>query len=124
MRTSWVSQLGRPALWAKETKGTRDCAMHTVDGKIHVFSGTTSKAKIGCAVLDLATEKWNHLSIFARIPPADYDVPGPRKYVASWVDGEDENMYLLQGMMDREALEMFDQAHTSRKSHGYDDCWT
>lgn len=127
MQTSWVDHSGKPAPWPQEIDGLSDYAMHVANGKIYVFGGTVDKAKMGCnflAVLDLATKTWRHLSGFARIPPADYDTPGPRKYVASWVDGKGEKIYLLQGMADRAASEMLHQAHAARDSHGYDDFWS
>ncbi|KZT69127.1 hypothetical protein DAEQUDRAFT_670092, partial [Daedalea quercina L-15889] len=127
MQTTWVDRAGNPVPWPLEDDGLCDYAMHIVQGQLYVFCGTTDKARMGCsifAVLDLATKKWQHLTGVAVIPPAGYDEPGPRKYVASWVDGKEENIYVLQGMADRAASEMFHQAHASPESHGYDDFWS
>ncbi|TFY55717.1 hypothetical protein EVJ58_g8073 [Rhodofomes roseus] len=125
--TSWVDRSGKPGPWPIADDELSDYAMHVVDGRMYVFGGAAHKAKMGCnlfAVLDLGTRKWQRLSGVAKIPEANPDEPGPRKYVASWVDGKNESIYLLQGMADRAASEMFHQAHAACDSHGYDDFWS
>lgn len=127
MLTSWVDQSGRPMSWPIPDDELSDYAMHVADGRMYVFGGSAKDAKMGCnllAVLDLSTKKWQHLSGIADMPDANPDEPGPRKYVASWVDKTNENIYLLQGMADRAASEMFHQAHAAHDSHGYDDFWS
>ncbi|KAH9836148.1 uncharacterized protein C8Q71DRAFT_760870 [Rhodofomes roseus] len=125
--TRCVDRAGEPVSWPIPDGTLSSYAMHVADGRMYVFGGAAKGADLGCnffAVLDLSTKTWQHLSGVARMPEADPDEPGPRRYVASWVDGRKENVYLLQGMADRAAAEMFDQAHVACNSHGYDDFWS
>ncbi|KAH9932855.1 uncharacterized protein B0H18DRAFT_1092989 [Fomitopsis serialis] len=119
VKTRWVDQSGKPIPWPIPREDLTDYAMHIIR------DGCT--CLMGCnllAVLDLSTKKWQHLSGVADMPRAGYDVPGPRKYFASWVDGPQENIYLLQGVADRAASEMHHQPQGAHDSHGYDDFWS
>lgn len=127
LRTGFVDSSGNPGPWPLADKNLSDYSMQIVRGRLYVFGGSTKNCKMGCnffAVLNLATRVWEHLSGAPGLPAADYDCPGPRKYLGSWVDEKDERIYVLQGMADLAASKMFNQPHAADHSYGYDDLWS
>ncbi|KAI9062026.1 galactose oxidase [Trametes sanguinea] len=127
MQTRFVDASGKTEKWPY-SKGLTDYVMHAIDGKIYIFGGRY-KRYIGSnlfAVLDVATRTWRHLSGTPDSAPMrpTYDEPGVRKNLASWVDEKGEKLYIMYGMADRQAAQMFNQECASSEGFAYDDCWS
>ncbi|CDO71013.1 hypothetical protein BN946_scf184844.g17 [Trametes cinnabarina] len=127
IQTQFVNARGKREEWPYDESLT-DYSMHAVNGKIYVFGGK-HKRYIGCnlfAVLDVATKTWRRLSGTPDNVPLkpQYDEPGPRKNLASWVDEKGEKIYIMYGMADRQAAQMFSQEFASSEGFVYNDCWS
>lgn len=101
-----------------------DYAMQMVYGHLYVFGGSHKDASLGCnlfVVLDLKTREWTRLSGTVQ-PEPDYSCPGPRKWPASWVAGD--QMFIMYGVADRQGAQMHDQKHAADEAFGYSDYWS
>jgi hypothetical protein len=119
---------GKPGAgrWLYPGNDLTDYTMQMVDGHLYIFGGTHNKAAIGCnllVVLDIATCEWTHLSGTVE-PKQDYSCPGPRKWSASWVNREQDTIYIMHGMADRPAAELHRQANAAHDAHGCEDFWS
>ncbi|OSX62307.1 hypothetical protein POSPLADRAFT_1033940 [Postia placenta MAD-698-R-SB12] len=70
--------------------------------------------------LDLSTGEWETLSGSSDRAPADYDGPGPRQHVASWVNAEKSRIYFMQGIADL----LVDSPFGTKQACSYDDLWS
>lgn len=126
--TKFVDAKGKEQAWPYIGRGLTDYVAHVVDGKLYIFGGKYQRP-IGCnyfAVLDIAARTWRYLSgIHDSVPlRPDYDQPGARKNLASWVDEERKKIYIMYGMVDRQAAAMFKSDFASSEGFVHDDCWS
>ncbi|KIM45748.1 hypothetical protein M413DRAFT_442358 [Hebeloma cylindrosporum] len=95
---------------------------------LYVFGGSHKTCAIGCNIflqLDLKTMKWRKLSGYLKPgTAADYSCPGPRRNASSWVDPNEERIYLFGGECDRTAGEMTGELHTASSGYAYEDLWS
>ncbi|KAI0823483.1 hypothetical protein BC628DRAFT_1324930 [Trametes gibbosa] len=127
IQTRFVNAKGERLTWPY-TRGVTDYVVHIVDGKLYVFGGKYQRP-VGCnyfAVLDIATKTWRHLSGIHDSAPLkpNYDEPGVRKNLASWVDESAKKIYIMYGMADRQGAAMFESDLGSSEGFVYDDYWS
>jgi len=103
-------------------------AQQLVGHHLYVFGGSHITCAIGCNIflrLDLKTMKWSKLSGYLTPgPAADYSCPGPRRNASSWVDANEERIYLFGGECDRSAGEMTSELHAASNGYAYEDLWS
>ncbi|KAI0353841.1 hypothetical protein OH77DRAFT_1406141 [Trametes cingulata] len=126
-QTHFVNARGKREQWPYSEDLT-DFVAHAVNGKIYVFGGKY-KRPLGCnffAVLDLATKTWRHLSGTQDDLPLkpQYDEPGVRKNLGSWVSEKQDKIYIMYGMADRQEAAIFESEFASSDGFVYDDCWS
>jgi hypothetical protein len=119
---------GKPGAgpWLYPKNDLTDYTVQMANGRLYVFGGTHQKAAIGCnllVALDIATCEWTHLSGTVE-PKQDYSCPGPRKWPASWVNKEQDTIYIMHGMADRAAATYKQQTNAAENSHGCQDFWS
>ncbi|KAM5541680.1 hypothetical protein V8D89_004661 [Ganoderma adspersum] len=125
--THFLNARGGRAEWPyKETLA--DYGMCVARGTLYVFGGQYTRA-IGCnlfAALDVARKTWTLLSGTPDSVPLlpQYDVPGPRKQHAMWADAAGERVYVMYGMADRQAADLYREEFGSVDGFVYDDCWS
>ncbi|KDR67045.1 hypothetical protein GALMADRAFT_232263 [Galerina marginata CBS 339.88] len=106
----------------------KDTTQQVVGDHLYVFGGTHKKCMIGINLfmrLDFKTLTWKRLSgYFQPGKVADYSCPGPRKTPSSWVDANQERIYLFGGEADRSAGGMNGELHTASNGYAYEDFWS
>ena len=127
--THFLNARGGRAEWPyKETLADYGVCVVAARGTLYVFGGQYTRA-IGCnlfAALDIARRTWTLLSGTPDSVPLlpQYDVPGPRKQHAMWADGAGERVYVMYGMADRQAADLYQEEFGSAEGFVYDDCWS
>ncbi|KDQ51405.1 hypothetical protein JAAARDRAFT_185207 [Jaapia argillacea MUCL 33604] len=115
--------------WPYRGRSVTDYAMCVVGGKIYVFGGYAKENPLGCnffMVLDLSRRdlQWERLSGKTGALEADHSCPGPRKHVSSWVNKEQDRIYIMYGEADRQgAFIAGDTHHGKMTSYSYEDIW-
>ncbi|KAJ7679551.1 hypothetical protein DFH06DRAFT_1465584 [Mycena polygramma] len=102
-----------------------DYAMYCVRGKIYIFGGAHALAKIGCTLLmelDIASRTWTRLHGTAQ-PTASFAGPGPRRLACSWVGKDQNTLFVMHGVADRQAAQLAGQPHGAMNSQALDDLW-
>ncbi len=127
IQTHFLNARGGRAEWPWSSL-VYDYDTHIVDGKMYVFGGKCDR-DIGSdwfAVLDIEKKTWTRINGAFDAEPLvpTHDWPGPRKNLASWVDGKQEKIYIIYGMADRQAAELKGQQFASPNGFAYDDCWS
>ncbi|KAI8974800.1 hypothetical protein BD414DRAFT_539561 [Trametes punicea] len=76
-------------------------------------------------VLDISTKTWRHLSETRDnlLSQPQYEEPGVRKNLTNWVDETAQKIYIMCGMADRKAAQMFNEDFASSRGYVYDNCW-
>ncbi|KAF7332954.1 hypothetical protein MVEN_02401300 [Mycena venus] len=113
--------------WPYPRERIVDYAMQCVRGKIYVFGGTHDLSQVGCNLLmelDIASRTWTRLSGTAQPTRASYAGPGPRSLACSWVGKDQNTLYILYGVADRQAAMLANQAHGAENSYANDDLWS
>ncbi|SJK99591.1 uncharacterized protein ARMOST_02899 [Armillaria ostoyae] len=102
-----------------------DACMEIADGKLYVFGGTHNDNKVGCnllVALDLETKKWRRLGGHLH-PKADPLAPDPRKTAMSWVNKEQDRLFILGGEANRPAATRGDPVYAN-DSFIFENMWS
>ncbi|RDB31086.1 hypothetical protein Hypma_000053 [Hypsizygus marmoreus] len=113
--------------WPLTTMHLVDYAMHCVNDRLYIFGGAHMKSNLGCNLfleLDIATRKWRRLSGQLVPKTPDYEGPGPRHFVSSWVGKDQNRIFVMYGDADRQAAKRKNEAHGGTFSVAYDDLWS
>ena len=114
--------------WVFPAWNILDSTQEVVGDILYLFGGTHGECIIGTNLfmqLDLKTMKWTRLSGTLRPGEiADYSCPGPRKTPSSWVDRDQERMYLIFGECDRSAGISKGDRHAAAHGYAYEDFWS
>jgi hypothetical protein len=103
------------ATWPYPGHQLSDYAMQLVDGKMYVFGGRNYDIDPACDLffcLDIAARQWTQLSGTVQ-PQPDHLRPGPRCHPASWVNKEQDTIFVMYGV-----------AEPSHTTYSYDDVWS
>ncbi|KAH9947521.1 hypothetical protein B0H21DRAFT_708411 [Amylocystis lapponica] len=114
LRTSVVDIRGRRVPWPYTGYSVRNFTMQLVRGQLFVFAGAAPECMLGInllVALDFRTKKWTLLSGSTREPKADYTRPGPRTSLGSWVNSQQDRIYILYGAADKQAAGFYGQPH-------------
>lgn len=98
-----------------------------VRDKLYIFGGSHELTRIGCNLfmeLDLETMEWRRLSGTLLSNKADFLCPGPRRTPSSWVDKNQEHIYLIGGEADRSAPLENELQHLAKYGFAYEDFWS
>ena len=114
--------------WVFPAWNILDSTQEVVGDILYLFGGTHGECIIGTNLfmqLDLKTMKWTRLSGTLRPGEiADYSCPGPRKTPSSWVDRDQERIYLIFGECDRSAGISKGDRHAAAHGYAYEDFWS
>jgi hypothetical protein len=105
----------------------QDSTQQVVKDKLYIFGGTHGLTRIGCDLfmeLDLGKMEWRRLSGTLTPVKADYLCPGPRRTPSSWVDKNQERIYLFGGEADRSAPLDNELQHLAHCGFAYEDFWS
>ncbi|KAF7967355.1 hypothetical protein HWV62_34631 [Athelia sp. TMB] len=114
------------AKWPYPDGKLKEYTMQIVDKTLYVFGGTHGKASLGCNLLlalDLETFQWEHLSGTIE-PVANFECPGPRRYITSWVDRGFGRIMIMFGEADRRGAKLGGEPNGGFNGFGYDDLWS
>ncbi|KAF8965607.1 hypothetical protein BDZ97DRAFT_1811485 [Flammula alnicola] len=99
-----------------------------VGDRLYVFGGSHERCVTGCNIflqLNLKTFEWRRLS--GTLTPgsiSDYSCPGPRVSACSWVDDEEQRLYIFGGQCDLAAGLRAGEPHGRQQAHAYRDFWS
>lgn len=127
-RTAADKKAGVHEQWVFPVWNILDSTQEVVGDILYLFGGTHGECIIGTNLfvqLDLKTMEWTRLSGTLRPGEiADYSCPGPRKTPSSWVDRDQERIYLIFGECDRSAGIAKGDRHAAEHGYAYEDFWS
>lgn len=111
--------------WPYPLYHSRGSTQEVVGSKLYVFGGKHGLSPIGSNLfmeLDFETRKWCRLSGTV-LPKADFLSPNLRTTASSWVDRDQERIYIIFGESDRSAAKEKDPNYAE---HGFanEDFWS
>jgi hypothetical protein len=113
--------------WPYPERKCSESAQELVGNKLYVFGGRHGLTRLGCSLfmeLDLETMRWRRLSGALMPVKADYSCPGPRKTPSSWVNKDQDRIYLVFGESDREAAQGTGDPNAATSGYAYEDFWS
>ncbi|RDB16756.1 hypothetical protein Hypma_002384 [Hypsizygus marmoreus] len=112
--------------WPYPVWNSQGSTQQVVGNKLYTFGGTHGLTLLGCNMfmeLDFDSLKWRRLSGTVHLK-SDFTCPGPRNAASSWVDRDQERIYVIFGECDRTAADRHNEPQGAANGYAYEDFWS